>query len=189
MHTCVAFGLPEVFLFINLDWMPLLKKQKQDLAQSYLSLMNKASNVVVVQHSWLSVNDINEMRQSLEEVWWSLKIVKKRVFLKWIEWEFSWLTLDQIPGSVALLVAHSEENKFAPLKVVANSIKSWRKEKKTCEVSYVWWRMSGAWVDERHVSELADLPSKDELVAKFLYLLNHPVTSFARVLQAVADKD
>jgi len=36
---------------------------------------------------------------------------------------------------------------------------------------------------------LAALPSKEELVGKFLFMLNHPVSSFARVLKAIADKD
>jgi large subunit ribosomal protein L10 len=35
---------------------------------------------------------------------------------------------------------------------------------------------------------LADLPSKEELVGKFLFLLNHPISSFARVLNAIAEK-
>jgi large subunit ribosomal protein L10 len=38
------------------------------------------------------------------------------------------------------------------------------------------------------VSEIADLPSKEELVGKFLFLLNHPISSFARVLNAIAEK-
>jgi ribosomal protein L10 len=35
---------------------------------------------------------------------------------------------------------------------------------------------------------LASLPSKEELLSKFLYLLKYPIQSFAATLKQVADK-
>jgi ribosomal protein L10 len=35
---------------------------------------------------------------------------------------------------------------------------------------------------------IADLPSKEELVSKLLFLLQYPVSSLARTLKAIADK-
>jgi len=166
--------------------MPLLKAQKQDLAQEYVALLKSAVNVVVVQYSQLSVNDVNDLRQDLADAWWA---VKKRVFLKWIEWLFDWLDLSQVPGSVALLLSTSEDSPFSPLQSVYKVTKSWKKAKKESSISYVGAWIAGEWRDSDYVSELASLPSKEELVWKFLFMLNHPVSSFARVMKAIAEKE
>ena len=88
-----------------------------------------------------------------------------------------------------MLYSSNEEEPHAPLSVINNFKKKWKKEKKKFEVEYVGGRYDKEWKDKEYVGELAGLPSKEELIGKFLYMLNHPVSSFARVLQAIADKD
>ena len=45
-----------------------------------------------------------------------------------------------------------------------------------------------AWKDAAYVSELANIPSKEELVGKFLYLLKYPIQATAGVLDQIAKK-
>ncbi len=180
--------LASFFILWQCSVMPLLKAQKHELAQKYLASVESANNVIVLAFHAIPVNELNQVRMDLYEAQWTIEIVKKRVLLKWLAWKFDGLTLDQAWWSVALLYSQNEEEPFAPLKVISNHIKAWKKAKLEFSFDYVGWWIDATWQDKDHVTELANLPSKEELVWKFIYMLNHPVSSFARVLQAIADK-
>jgi large subunit ribosomal protein L10 len=49
--------------------------------------------------------------------------------------------------------------------------------------------LEGAVVDAATVNELADIPSKEILVAKLLGSIQSPLYKFAYVLQAIVDKE
>ena len=166
----------------------MLKAQKIELAKRYLESVKGAKNAVILQHEGISVNDINSLRMDITDQEGNLEVVKKRVFLKSVEWSFEGLTLDQVPGAIIVLYSHNEDDQHAPLKVISKVKKAWKKQKKECTIDYVWAWYDGEWKGSEYVAELADLPSKEELIGKFLFLLNHPVSSFARVLNAIAEK-
>ena len=51
----------------------------------------------------------------------------------------------------------------------------------------------GAWYDKKwhdsdYVTELANIPSREELLSKLAYLFNYPVQSFAAVVDQIAKK-
>lgn len=168
--------------------MPLLKEDKKQLAQQYIEAMQWAKNVVLIKHAGIPVNEMNGLRMWLADTEWNLQVVKKRVLLKWLEGKFDGVTLDQLDGSVAILLSHNEDDEHAPLKAVQKSAKQRKKDKAEYSVEYVWWRYEWAqWKDSEYVTTLANLPSKEELIGKLVYMLSHPVTSFARVLKAIAD--
>lgn len=169
--------------------MPLLKAQKKELAKQYLANVEWAKNAVILDMQGIPVNEVNKVRSMLSESQGQLQVVKKRVFLKAIEWKLDGLTLDQIPGAIWVLYSHNEDDAHAPLKVVQKALKEWKKNKATYWIGYVGGRYSSVREWSEYVSELADLPSKEELIAKLLFMLNHPVSSFARVLNAIAEKN
>ncbi len=178
------------FFYLQLfDPMPLLKEDKKNLAQTYVEMMESGKNVVVVKHTWIPVNEINEMRMWVSDAQWNMKIVKKRVLLKWIEGKYHGLSLDMIEwSSIALLTSSNEDDEHAPLKVINKLNKKWKKDKAEFWVEFLWWWYEWAeWKDSGFVTELANLPSKEELISKFIYMLNHPVSSFTRVLNAIAE--
>ncbi|USN56005.1 MAG: hypothetical protein H6765_05685 [Candidatus Peribacteria bacterium] len=90
-------------------------------------------------------------------------------------------------GSVAVLYSYNEADRHAPLKIVHKHNKLWKKEKAPYSIDFVGGWYDKVWQDAAYVAELANLPSKEELVGKLLYLLNHPVSSLARAIQAIAD--
>ena len=168
--------------------MPLLQEDKKSLAKQYVEYIEAGSNAVVIRHQNIPVNQINEMRMGLAEQNGALKVVKKRVLLKWIEGKYEGLSLDMLDGSIALITSNNEDDEHAPLKAINKLNKKWKKEKMEYGVEYIWgWYDWSDWKDSAYVTELANLPGKEELIGKFIYMLNHPVSSFARVLKAVAD--
>lgn len=168
--------------------MPLLKAQKKELAGAYLERLKQGRNVTVLSFDKIPVNEVNKLRMQVADAQGALQVVKKRVFLKAADGQFDGLTLDQATAAVMLLYSYNDADEYAPLKAVHTVTKGWKKEKKDYEVGYVWGWFDNAWKQSSWVAELAGLPTKEELVGKFLFLLNHPVSSFARALQAIADK-
>lgn len=131
---------------------------------------------------------MNDVRMALSEVDGEIEVVKKRVFLKGIEGTFEGVTLADLDGPVALLYSNNEEDAHAPLKAINTLTKSWKKDKQTFWFDYIGWRYDKEWKGKEHVTELANLPTKEELYGKFVFMLNHPVASFARVLNAIAEE-
>lgn len=168
--------------------MPLLREDKKQLAQQYTSSVEEANNTVVLSYKGIPVNEMNAVRMDIVDAKWKLQAVKKRVLLKSVAWKLEWLSFEGVDDSIMLLYSHNEEDKNAPLKVINKHAKLWTKGKKEFGFDYI-----GGWYDKvrqsaDYVKELANLPSREELLGKFVFLLNYPVSSFARVIQAIADK-
>lgn len=84
------------------------------------------------------------------------------------------VNVDVLDQSVALLCAYDDE--YAPLKVVANKNKEYQADKAIeYGFDYIGGWFDKQWFDGEYVSELANIPSKDELIGKFLYLLKYPM--------------
>ena len=169
--------------------MALLREDKKKLAKQYLETLQGAKNAVVLQQNGIPVNEVNKVRRELASVNGKLVVIKKRVFLKWIAWKYEWLKHEDMCWSVAVLYSYNEEDEHAPLKVIHKYSKIWKKEKLKASYNYVGGWYESIWKDGEYVSELAALPSKEELIGKFLFMLNHPVSSFARVIKAIAEEN
>jgi large subunit ribosomal protein L10 len=84
---------------------------------------------------------------------------------------------DHLNGPVAL--AWSSEDPVAPAKVLSDFIKD--NEALEIKAGY----LSGKELDLAGIKALADLPSKDELRAKFLSVLNGPAQKFVTITSQV----
>ena len=49
--------------------------------------------------------------------------------------------------------------------------------------------VNGTYYDENGIKVIATIPSRDELLSKFLGSIQSPVTNFARVLKQIAEKN
>ena len=78
--------------------------------------------------------------------------------------------------------AISKEDATAPARIVANFIK----KAKCCELkSGV---VEGTYYDAAGIATIATIPSRDELIAKFMGSIQSPVTNFARVIKQIAEQ-
>ena len=168
--------------------MPLTREDKQNAISLYKKQADSATNVVLLLQKGIGVNDINELRKQLVGTGGKLQVIKKRLFLRAMaDAGMEGVDLGVLDGSVMALFA-SWEDEFAPLKTVNKINKQFKSEKKKVEIEYLWAWFEKSWKDADYIKELASLPSKEELVWKFLFLLNHPVQSLAATLKAVAEK-
>jgi ribosomal protein L10 len=171
--------------------MAISRKKKEQLVGTYGDILGSAVNAVVLSQVWLPVNEVNNLRKSLKKNGGQLMIVKKRLLLKSLANVKGLDSVEhaQLPGSLMLLLCKDENAPIAPLKIISDYTKYVKKEWLPYKIEYVGWWMEKARKEGSYLSEVAGLPSKEELIGKLLYVFNYPITSFARVIQEVANKN
>ena len=166
--------------------MALTKERKKQLVEEYKKLLEDAKNVVVMKQSAIPVNEINSVRMAIAEDWGKLQVVKKRLFLRALkETWYEDVDLNVLEGSV--IVLYSLEDEFKPLKALNKIIKKWKKDKQPYVLEYIGGYYEKWWKDADYVKSVAELPTKDELIGQFAFLLKWPVQAFAMNLKQIAE--
>ena len=177
--------------------MALTKKEKAQLVNEYEQLINDAENIVVLNYDAITVSDSVAMRKQFRKEWALYKVVKKRVFALAAEKAGLEVELSNLSSSIAVLFLQWDG--ISTLKIVENYRKDWKKAKALSKLAYLGWWFDKEWKDAEYVTTLALLPSKEELVGKFLYMVKYPlqgfvtvnsnlISWFVRVLDQIKDK-
>ena len=112
--------------------------------------------------------------------------MRKRLFLKALENSgLEQVAHESLDGAV--VAVYATEDEYAPMKAIQNFIKNNKKNEKLA-IEYVGGWFDKEWKDGAYVQALATLPSKEELVGKFLFLLKHPIQKFVGTIDAIAKK-
>lgn len=154
---------------------------KQPIVDEIKAALDGAKSVVVVDYRGISVADVTELRKQCREAGIVYKVYKNTMVRRAVEGtEFDGITKD-LEGTNAFAI--SKEDATAPARVVAGFIK----KAKVCQLkSGV---VEGIYYDAAGISEVATIPSRDELIAKFMGSIQSPIANFARVIKQIAEKD
>ena len=177
--------------------MALTKKDKVKLVEDYEALLKDTENVIVLWYNSIPVSESASMRKQFRSQWALYKVVKKRVFAMSVKNIGYDVDLAKLPSSISVLFA--SDDGIENLKVIEKFKKQWKKAKSVSNIDYLWWWFNGKWEDTEYVSTLAKLPSKEELIWKFLYMVKYPIQgfvtansnviwNFVRVLDQIAKK-
>lgn len=143
---------------------------------------------MIVKQSAIPVTLANKMRIELSNAEGKMNIIKKRIFLRALkDAGLEEVGVDALEGPVFALYAQNDE--YAPLKVINKYLKEFKKENKKPALSFIGGRFEKKRQDGEYVNELANVPSKEELISKLCYLFNYPLQSFAVALSEIAKKD
>ncbi len=168
--------------------MAITKDKKKALLATYVSDLKDATNAVIVKQNGIPVTLANKIRMELKTADGKMNILKKRIFLRALkDAGLEDVSVDTLEGSVFALYSH--ENEFGPLKVINKYLKEFKKENKGAEFSFIGWWFEKKWQGGEYVNELANVPTKEELLSKLCYLFNYPLQSFACVLSEIAKKE
>lgn len=168
--------------------MTITKEKKKQLLAQYTQDLSSANNAVIVQQKGVSVPVANTIRIELKAADGKMNIIKKRIFLRALkDAGLEDVKVDVLEGPVFALYAH--ENEFGPLKVINKYLKEFKKNNKGSEFSFVGGWFEKKWQGGEYVNELANVPTKEELLSKLCYLFNYPLQSFACVLSEIAKKN
>ena len=157
----------------------ILEKKQQAVAELAEKIKNSVSGVLV-NYQGITVEDDTAMRKALREAGVKYMVVKNSLTGRACD-EVGYSDMKQyLSGMTAIAI--SENDAVAPAKV----LKKYAEKVESFKILAGY--LDGAVIDEKTVNELAEIPSKETLVAKFLGSIQSPLYGLAYALQAIADK-
>ncbi len=154
-------------------------KQKQAVIDEIKEKLDKAQSAVVIDYIGISVAQADAMRKKLREANVDYTVYKNTLMNRAVEGTKYEALKDVLSGPSAF--AFSYDDAIAPARVLSGIIKEYKKMEFKAGV------IEGTFYDADGVKAIAALPSRDELIAKFMGSIQSPISKFARTLQAIAD--
>lgn len=156
-------------------------EQKQAIVENLAEQLGRAASGVLVKYEGITVEDDTKMRKALREAGVEYAVIKNTLIGKACEKVGLEGLKAQLNGMNALAI--SFEDPIAPAKI----LKEYAEKIESFEIRGG--ILEGSVVDVATVNELASIPPKEQLVAKFLGSIQSPLYKFAYVLQAIVDKE
>ena len=160
------------------------KAQKNQEVDALTSELKNIKSAVVITMTGLKVKDNWDFRKILRKEGVRLEVAKKTLFKIALKKANIELPVDELTGTVALVMDDKEEARAAKLAA------DFKKDHPQVELQKGTVRMGDKWqlFNQAEIIALSKLPSRQELVSKLLYLLNYPTTGLVRTLAAVPQK-
>lgn len=154
-------------------------KEKQVVIDEIKEKLSRAQSAVVIDYMGTSVAEADAMRKKLREANVDYTVYKNKLIERAIQGtEFEGLK-DVLSGPSAIAISY--EDAVAPAKVLNGIIKEYKKMEFKAGI------IEGTLYDAKGVTAIAALPSREELIAKFMGSIQSPVSKLVRTFQAVAD--
>ena len=156
--------------------MATTRQQKEETLQELKDKFAKAKSVTFGQYSGMTVAQLSGMRRKMRDSGVEFKVAKKTLFKLAAKEQGLEIPDDIITGTVG--AAFSYEDSVAGPRI----IKKMGKEVEALKL--MGGIMEGQVLSISQMKEIADLPSKEELLAKFVGLLRAPLQNFYGVLRS-----
>ena len=158
----------------------ILEQRKQTVADLAEMLKNSPAGVVV-NYQGITVEDDTKMRKALRAAGVNYMVMKNSLTGRACD-EVGLSDMKQyLTGMTAIAIGTTDA--VAPAKV----LKEYAEKIESFNILAGY--LDGKVVDDATVKQLADIPSKEVLIAKFLGSIKSPLYGLAYALQAVVDKD
>lgn len=156
------------------------KQAKQVIIDEIKAKLDGAQSAVVIDYMGTTVAQADAMRKKLREANVDYTVYKNTLIKRAIEGtEFASLA-EVLDGPSAIAI--SKEDATAPARVLKEVIDEFKKMEFKAGV------VEGNFFDQEGIKEIASIPSRDVLIAKFMGSIQSPVSKFVRTVQAIADE-
>ena len=155
------------------------KKEKQLIIDEIKDKLDKATSAVVVDYIGITVAQADSMRKKLRDADVDYAVYKNTLVKRAIEGTKYEPLAEVLEGPSALAISYDDA--VAPAKVLNSAIKEFKKMEFNAGV------VEGTYFDAKGMEQIASLPSRDELIAKFMGSINSPISAAVRTFQAIAD--
>ena len=153
---------------------------KQPIVQEISEQIKDAQSVVVVDDRGLTVAEDTQLRKQLREAGVAYKVYKNTLVNFAIKGtDFESLS-DVLEGPNAFAISTTDAT--APARVIAKFAKTAPALEIKAGV------VEGTFYDADGMKAIATIPSREELLSKFLGSIQSPITNFARVINQIAEK-
>ncbi len=153
------------------------RAQKQEMIERYEGGLAAARHAFLVSFEGLTVSQATELRSRIREQGGNYEVVKNRLALRAVEGHGLDELKEQFRGPTA--VAYSADDPV----ILAKALTDFRKDVPAIE--FKGGLVDGQPVDGSEVESIAQMPGREELIAKLLFLLQSPITRLARGLAAI----
>jgi large subunit ribosomal protein L10 len=154
----------------------LTKEQKREKSDQLKDALNDISMLFLLENTGLDANEANVLRSEIRKTEGTYKVVKNSVVKLAVEGTELEVITPHLVGPKTL--AYTDGDGVALAKVLKTFIKD--HPELTLEKAY----LDGQVLDAADAAKLAELPSKDELISKLLYLLQSPIRRLAVALNS-----
>ena len=156
-------------------------EQKQQAVAELTELIKASVAGVLVNYQGIKVEDDTKMRKALREAGVKYMVVKNSLTGRACENAGYGALKENLNGMTAIAISEKD-----PV-IAAKVLKEYADKVESFQIlsGYV----DGELLDAAGVNALAEVPSKEILIAKFLGSIRSPLYGFAYAIQAVIDKD
>lgn len=156
------------------------QEAKKVVVEEIKNNIQNAKSIVLIDYRGITVAEDTALRKEFRQNNVVYKVYKNRLFKKACD-DLGITGFDSyLEGTTAFAFGMDEET-VAP-RLAKKQIKALNKME--IKAGYC----DGEVIDAIAVDKLASIPSKEQLIANLLAMLNAPVSALARALQAIADK-
>jgi len=153
--------------------MSLTRQQKEERVAEVSEQLTKATSVVFMSYDGMTVDEAEELRDALFAEQSMMRVVPKRLLRLALQQAKIDFDPTGIEGQVAII---SGQDAVAPAKVLYTFAKAHQ------AVKLLAGSLEGKVLSLEEVTSLAQLPSRQELLAKFVYVLAGPMRGLQTVL-------
>ena len=154
----------------------LTKEQKREQSDKLRNVLSDISTLFLLENTGLNVNDVNVLRSEIRNTEGTYKVVKNSVVKLAVEGTELEVLTPHMTGPKTL--AFTEGDVVALAKVLKTFIKDHP------ELSIQQAYLDGQLLDAKAATKIADLPSKEELLTKLVYMLQSPIRRLAVALNS-----
>jgi large subunit ribosomal protein L10 len=165
------------FKFLKKGGETLNRTNKQDLVVELAAKLADAKAAFLADYRGINVEKVNQLRAELRQTGAEYRVVKNTLLRRAAKGTSLECLADDMVGPTAL--AFVLDDPVAPAKVLSKFAKA--NEKFELKVG----ALDGKKLTADDIKALAELPSREELLAKMLGSINAPVSNFVGVLAAV----
>ncbi len=157
-------------------------EMKKGVVAEIAEKLQKSASCVVVDYKGLKVEELTELRNKFREAGIDYKVYKNTLVRRAAAEVGNMAQFDDVNLVGTNAIAFGYEDPVAPAKIVNDFAKTHPKIE--LKMGFV----EGEFYDAENIKKLAEIPSRDELIAKLLGSLKAPVSNFVYLVDAIAKK-
>lgn len=152
---------------------------KKPIVEEISELLDGAQSAVVADYRGLTVEEDTRLRRQMREAGVVYKVYKNTMINFAVKGTAFEALAPHLEGPTALAVSKTDAT--APARILFN----FSKEAKALELKAG--VVEGTYYDQNGIQVIASIPSREELLSKFLGSIQSPVANFARVIKQIAE--
>jgi large subunit ribosomal protein L10 len=156
--------------------MPLTRATKQEILGGYDEAMASAEHAFIIGFKGITVNQVTELRSRVRKSGGQYIVIKNTLARLAVAGKPLEQVREHFVGPTAVVFSKSDPVSLA--KVLTEFAKD------APVIEFKAGLVEGQAIAASQVKEIASLPSRQQLIAKLLFLLQSPITRFVRVLAA-----